>query len=155
MDKAEPHRCSQASGGGTNDATINIWNSTTGARLHTLKTPSQITSLLWAPHKKEIFSTHGYPTNSIMLHAYPSMDRVAEIRDAHDSRVLFSALGPAGDMVVTGAADENLKFWRIWDVEVAGGGKKKKGAAAGGVEDGGAGGARSNSTTSSGILALR
>ncbi|KAG5221031.1 ubiquitin-protein transferase activating protein [Salix suchowensis] len=104
-----------ASGGGTNDATINVWNSTTGARLHTVQTPSQVTSILWAPAKKELLSTHGYPTNSIMVHAYPSMDRVAEIRDAHDSRVLFSAIGPAGDVVCTGAGDENLKFWRIWD----------------------------------------
>ncbi|KAF8871680.1 WD40-repeat-containing domain protein [Infundibulicybe gibba] len=133
-----------ASGGGTNDATINVWNSTTGARLHTLKTPSQITSLLWAPHKKEIFSTHGYPTNSIMLHAYPSMDRVAEIRDAHDSRVLFSCIGPAGDVVCTGAGDENLKFWRIWDVPAENTKKKKV------AEEG----ARMNSTNS-GILSLR
>ncbi|TFK71153.1 WD40 repeat-like protein [Pluteus cervinus] len=135
-----------ASGGGTNDATINVWNSTTGARLHTLKAPSQITSLIWAPHRKELLSTHGYPTNSIMLHAYPSMERVAEIRDAHDSRVLFSALSPAGDVVVTGAGDENLKFWRIWDVEKESTGKKRKGTI--GEES------RTNST-SSGILSLR
>ncbi|KZT20904.1 WD40 repeat-like protein [Neolentinus lepideus HHB14362 ss-1] len=105
-----------ATGGGTNDATINIWNSTTGARLHSLKTPSQVTSIQWCPHKKEFMSTHGYPTNSLMIHAYPSLERVAEIRDAHDSRVLFSALGPAGDVVCTGAGDESLKFWRIWEV---------------------------------------
>ncbi|ETW77037.1 hypothetical protein HETIRDRAFT_421241 [Heterobasidion irregulare TC 32-1] len=130
-----------ASGGGTNDATVNIWNSTTGARLHSLKTPSQVTSAQWSPHKKEFLTTHGYPTNSIMVHAYPSLERVAEIRDAHDSRVLFSAISPAGDMVCTGAGDENLKFWRIWDAPVI---KKKK--------DGkeGRGG-----LTGSGILSLR
>ncbi|TFK51065.1 WD40 repeat-like protein [Heliocybe sulcata] len=106
-----------ATGGGTNDATIHIWNSTTGARLHSLKTPSQVTSIQWCPHKKELLSTHGYPTNSLMIHAYPSLERVAEIRDAHDSRVLFSTLGPAGDVVCTGAGDENLKFWRVWELE--------------------------------------
>ncbi|KAI5122033.1 hypothetical protein M0805_008023 [Coniferiporia weirii] len=105
-----------ATGGGTNDATIHIWNCNTGARLHSLKTPSQITSLQFAPHKKEILSTHGFPTNSIMVHSYPSLARVAEIREAHDSRVLFSCVGPAGDLVLTGAGDENLKFWRIWEV---------------------------------------
>ncbi|KAJ3965585.1 WD40 repeat-like protein [Lentinula raphanica] len=115
-----------ASGGGTNDCTINVWNSTTGARLHTQRTNSQITSILWALHKKEILTTHGYPNNSIMLHAYPSMERVAEIRDAHDSRVLFSCVGPAGDVVCTGAGDENLKFWRIWDVVGDGSSKKRK-----------------------------
>lgn len=96
------------------------------------QTPSQITAIIWSPTKKEILSTHGYPTNALMLHAYPSMERVsvssssltsvvnltnqvAEIRDAHDQRVLYTALSPAGDVVVTGAGDEALKFWRIWD----------------------------------------
>ncbi|KAF9466405.1 WD40-repeat-containing domain protein [Collybia nuda] len=138
-----------ASGGGTNDATINVWNSTTGARLHSLKTPSQITSLLWAPAKKEILSTHGYPTNSIMVHAYPSMERVAEIRDAHDSRVLFSCVGPAGDVICTGAGDENLKFWRIWDTGSEEKAKKKKVASVDEV-----GGGRINSTRE-GILSIR
>ena len=101
-----------ASGGGTSDANIHVWSVTTGARLQTVKTPAQVTSLIWSPHKKEILSTHGYPTNSLMVHAYPSMSPVAEIRDAHDSRVLYSAIAPAGDVVVTGAGDENLKFWR-------------------------------------------
>ena len=56
-----------------------------------------------------------------MIHAYPSMECVAEIRDAHDSRVLFSQVSPQGDVVCTGAGDENLKFWRLWEVP-----KKKK-----------------------------
>jgi len=84
-----------------------------------------------------------------MLHAYPSMERVAEIRDAHDSRVLFSAIGPAGDVAVTGAGDENLKFWRIWEVEKESGGKKRKGMVG---EDAGMNRLHS---TSSGILSLR
>lgn len=136
-----------ATGGGTNDASINVWNSTTGARLHTLKTPAQVTSIQFSPHKKELFSTHGYPTNSIMVHAYPSMERVAEIRDAHDSRVLFSCVSPAGDLVCTGAGDENLKFWRIWDTTPEEKVRKKKV-----VEE--MGGGRSNSTRQ-GILSLR
>ncbi|KAF8180135.1 WD repeat-containing protein slp1 [Pholiota molesta] len=120
---------------------------TTGARLHTLRTPSQVTSIQWAPHRKELLSTHGYPTNSIMVHAYPSMERVAEIRDAHDSRVLFSCVGPAGDVVCTGAGDENLKFWRIWEVPTEGVKKKK-------VMGEEIGGGRTNSTKE-GILSLR
>ncbi|KAG5645825.1 hypothetical protein DXG03_005166 [Asterophora parasitica] len=139
-----------ASGGGTNDATINVWNSTTGARLHSLKTPSQITSLLWAPAKKELLSTHGFPTNAIMVHAYPSMERVAEVRDAHDARVLFSCVGPGGDVVCTGAGDENLKFWRIWDSATAEKVKKKKTLGTG--DD--IGGGRINSTRE-GILSIR
>jgi cell division cycle 20, cofactor of APC complex len=75
-----------------------------------------------------------------MVHAYPSLGPVAEIRDAHDSRVLFSCINPAGDMVCTGAGDENLKFWRIWEAPTA---KKKKETKEG------------RSLTGSGILSLR
>ncbi|PFH53498.1 hypothetical protein AMATHDRAFT_137284 [Amanita thiersii Skay4041] len=141
------HPALLSSGGGTNDATIHVWNTTTGARLHTIKTPSQITSLIFAPHKKEIMSTHGYPTNAIMIHAYPSMERVAEIRDAHDSRVLYSCVSPAGDIVCTGAGDENLKFWRLWDAASSVAAKKRKG----GVDE--LGGVRNS--TKGGILSIR
>jgi cell division cycle protein 20 (cofactor of APC complex) len=85
-----------------------------------------------------------------MIHAYPSMERVAEIRDAHDSRVLFSCVSPAGDVVCTGAGDENLKFWRIW--EVASEGTKKK--TVGSRDISGGGGGRLNSTRQ-GILSIR
>ncbi|THH29149.1 hypothetical protein EUX98_g5038 [Antrodiella citrinella] len=130
-----------ASGGGTNDATVHIWNTTTGARLHSLTTPSQVTSIQWSPHRKEFLTTHGFPTNALMIHAYPSMERVVEIRDAHDSRVLWSTLSPAGDVVCTGAGDENLKFWRVWEVP-----KVKKGKE---VKEAGRG------STSSNILSIR
>jgi len=55
---------------------------------------------------------------------------------AHDSRVLFSALSPNGGVLMTGAGDENLKFWRIWDSRDVKGkkktvGKKEEGGARG------------------------
>ncbi|EJD01982.1 WD40 repeat-like protein [Fomitiporia mediterranea MF3/22] len=120
-----------ASGGGTNDATIHVWNSNTGARIHSLKTPAQVTSLHFAPHKKEILSTHGYPDNAIMIHGYPSLTRIGEIKESHDSRVLFSCVGPSGDLVLTGAGDENLKFWRIWEVPKSGKHKSKSSSLSG------------------------
>lgn len=66
-------------------------------------------------------TTHGAPINAIMIHSYPTMTKVAEINDAHDARVLGSAVSPAGDVVCTYAGDENVKFWKIWEVP-----KKKK-----------------------------
>jgi len=74
------------------------------------------------------------------------MERVAEIRDAHDTRVLYSCINPAGDVVCTGAGDENLKFWRIFDTASDAGGKKRKG-----VEE--TGGVRNS--TKGGILSIR
>jgi len=86
------------------------------------------------------------------------MERVAEIRDAHDSRVLFSCVGPAGDVVCTGAGDENLKFWRVWDLageSTSGKKKKSKGVIGSGMVAGEeVGGGRVNSTRE-GILSIR
>jgi cell division cycle protein 20 (cofactor of APC complex) len=95
---------------------VHFWNSNTGARLNSLTTPAQVTSIRFTPLAKEVFTSHGFPNNSIMVHSYPSLNKIGEIRDAHDSRVLYSAISPQGDVVVTGAGDENAKFWKIWDV---------------------------------------
>lgn len=73
-----------------------------------------MTSLIWSPHSKEILSTHGYPDNNISLWAYPSLTKIYDV-PAHDHRVLASALSPDGCTVATGAGDENLKFWKIWE----------------------------------------
>ncbi|KAG6334890.1 hypothetical protein ID866_4199 [Astraeus odoratus] len=123
-----------ASGGGTSDTCIHIWNITTGARLHTYQTGAQVTGVHWARDRKELVSTHGFPGNAVSGWAYPppsgssgsrtaaatgpvSSAKIFEIRDAHDARVLFSALSPNGEVLVTGAGDENLKFWRIWEAK--------------------------------------
>ncbi|KAG8719121.1 ubiquitin-protein transferase activating protein [Ceratobasidium sp. 394] len=105
-----------ATGGGTGDAMIHFWSSTSGARVNSLSTPGQVTSLIWSQHSKELLSTHGFPHNAVMVHSYPGMGKVTEIKDAHDTRVLFSAMSPNGDVVATGAGDENLKFWKIWEI---------------------------------------
>ena len=148
-----------ASGGGTSDTCIHIWNINTGARLHTYHTGAQVTRVHWSVDRKELVSTHGFLGNAIVGWGYPPSSsssgsgsgtgtgtaesrgttptptptlKLFEIRDAHDSRVLFSALSPNGEDLVTGAGDKNLKFWRIWDSRDAKGkkkmvGKKKKG----------------------------
>lgn len=54
-----------------------------------------------------------------MLHSYPSLEKVAEIRDAHDARILNSYVSPNGDVIVTNSGDENIKFWRIWEQPTA------------------------------------
>lgn len=60
-----------------------------------------------------------------MLHAYPSLEKIAEIRDAHDARILNSSVSPNGDLVVTNSGDENIKFWRIWEAPTVGGANGK------------------------------
>ena len=34
---------------------------------------------------------------------------------AHESRVLHSCLSPDGQMLATAAADESLKFWKVFE----------------------------------------
>jgi cell division cycle protein 20 (cofactor of APC complex) len=119
-----------ATGGGTGDATVHFWNTNTGGRTASLTTPAQVTSIQFTPLAKEVMTTHGFPTNSIMVHSYPSLVKVGEIKDAHDSRVLYSALSPVGDTVVTGAGDENVKFWKLWEVPA----KKAKGSSKSGSD---------------------
>jgi WD40 repeat protein len=102
-----------ATGGGTSDKTIHFWNTTTEKKINSIFTGSQVTSLIWSLDYKEILSSHGFPNNNITLWKYPTMDRIINIQ-AHDARVLFSAISPDGQCVATAAGDETLKFWKIW-----------------------------------------
>lgn len=129
-----------ATGGGSHDRHIHFWNTTTGARTNSIDTGSQVTSLRWSTHYKEITSTSGFPDNSISIWSYPTLVKNVEI-PAHESRVLHSCLSPDGQMLATAgkftvlklvltpstntisiAADESLKFWKLFE--------KKPGSAA-------------------------
>ncbi|KAG6031924.1 hypothetical protein E4U40_006728 [Claviceps sp. LM458 group G5] len=119
-----------ATGGGSYDRHIHFWNSTSGARVNSIDTGSQVTSLRWSPHYREIVSSSGFPDNSLSIWSYPTLVRNVEI-PAHESRVLHSCLSPDGQMLATAAADESLKFWKIFE---------KKAGAAGGIGGSGASG---------------
>ncbi|PSN71727.1 WD40 repeat-like protein [Corynespora cassiicola Philippines] len=103
-----------ATGGGSNDRQIYFWNTTTGARVNHIPTDSQVTSLRWSTHYKEIVSSGGFPDNSLSIWSYPSGVKNMEI-PAHESRVLHSCLSPDGQMLATAAADESLKFWKVFE----------------------------------------
>lgn len=103
-----------STGGGSQDKYIHFWNSTTGARVNSIDTGSQVTSLKWSTTYKEIVSTHGYPDNVLTIWSYPSLTKNVDIV-AHDARVLHSALSPDGQTLATCASDENLKFWKIFE----------------------------------------
>jgi cell division cycle protein 20 (cofactor of APC complex) len=69
-----------------------------------------------------MISAHGFTQNQLVLWKYPTMTKVLELPHAHSSRVLHMSMSPDGQMVCTGAADENLKFWKLFGVDVS---KKK------------------------------
>lgn len=103
-----------ASGGGTADRRIKIWNTTNGAKLHDIDTGSQVCNLAWSKNSNELVSTHGFSKNQIIVWKYPSMQQVASLM-GHTYRVLYLAMSPDGQTVVTGAGDETLRFWNIFD----------------------------------------
>ncbi|KAK5171296.1 WD repeat-containing protein slp1 [Saxophila tyrrhenica] len=103
-----------ATGGGSHDRNIHFWNTTSGARVNSIDTGSQVTSLRWSLAYKELVSSSGFPDNSLSIWSYPTLVKNVEI-PAHESRVLHSSLSPDGQMLATAAADESLKFWKVFE----------------------------------------
>ncbi|KAA8587390.1 hypothetical protein FQN60_016252 [Etheostoma spectabile] len=58
-------------------------------------------------------STHGYSQNQILVWKYPSLTQVAKLT-GHSYRVLYLAVSPDGEAIVTGAGDETLRFWNVF-----------------------------------------
>eukprot|EP00299_Pterocystis_sp_00344_P019811 c9798_g1_i2.p1 GENE.c9798_g1_i2~~c9798_g1_i2.p1 ORF type:complete len:509 (+),score=118.59 c9798_g1_i2:46-1527(+) len=106
------------SGGGTADRTLRFWNINHATSFKSIDSGSQVCNLGWSQNVNEIVSTHGYSQNQIVLWRYPSMARIATLT-GHTTRVLFLAISPDGQNIVTGAGDENLRFWHVWPAKKA------------------------------------
>lgn len=102
-----------ATGGGTADRHLRFWNSSTGSCVNSVDTKSQVCSIIWSPNDRELVTSHGFSQNQLTVWKYPSLVRMAELK-GHTSRVLHTALSPDGQTVVSGAADETLRFWKIF-----------------------------------------
>ncbi|KAI3430499.1 hypothetical protein D9Q98_005094 [Chlorella vulgaris] len=101
------------SGGGTADRCIRFWNTTTGQPLQCIDTGSQVCNLSWSKNVNELVSTHGYSQNQIIVWRYPTMQKLATLT-GHTMRVLYLAVSPDGQTIVTGAGDETLRFWNVF-----------------------------------------
>ncbi|GJP51760.1 hypothetical protein CLOM_g10903 [Closterium sp. NIES-68] len=121
-----------ASGGGSADRTIKLWNTQTGACERSVDTESQVCALQWSQHDRELLSSHGYSRNQLCLWRYPSMTKVAELH-GHSARVLHLAQSPDGATVASAAADETLRFWKAF------GGPKGEESSKGGCKGSGSG----------------
>ncbi|KAF5478362.1 hypothetical protein F2P56_004927 [Juglans regia] len=102
-----------ASGGGTADRCIRFWNTTTNSHFSCMDTGSQVCNLVWSKNVNELVSTHGYSQNQIIVWRYPAMSKLATLT-GHTYRVLYLAISPDGQTVVTGAGDETLRFWNVF-----------------------------------------
>ncbi|KAJ4728932.1 cell division cycle 20.2, cofactor of APC complex-like [Melia azedarach] len=106
-----------ASGGGTQDGCIKIWNLQKGTCISNIDTKSQICGLEWNRHHKEILSGHGFSTsgdgNRLCLWKYPQMTKLGELQP-QTSRILELSQSPNGLTVASAGADETLRFWEVF-----------------------------------------
>lgn len=68
-----------ATGGGTADRMIRIWNVQNGQNIYSVDTQSQVSSILWSSEYKELISSHGYMNNELIIWKYPTLTKVAEL----------------------------------------------------------------------------
>lgn len=101
------------SGGGTADRSLRFWNTLTGQAMQCVETGSQVCNVAWSKHSSELVSTHGYSLNQVVLWKYPSMQPIVKLQ-GHQLRVLYLAMSPDGESIVTGAGDETLRFWHVF-----------------------------------------
>lgn len=111
-----------ATGGGQTDKYIHFWNSTTGAKMGSINSGSQVSSLHWGQSynsngvmNREIVATGGNPDNAISVFNYDTKYKVAEINHAHEARICCSQLSPDGTVLATVGGDENLKFYKVFE----------------------------------------
>lgn len=102
-----------ATGGGTADRTIRVWNTSICEPVIKLDTGSQVCNLAWSKNSNEILSTHGFSRNQIVVWDFPSMTQQA-LLTGHTTRVLYLATSPDGSAVVTGAGDKTIRFWNVF-----------------------------------------
>jgi len=102
-----------ASGGGTADRTIRFWNTLQNKQIDSVDTGSQVCNLMFSKNCNELVSTHGYSMNQIVVWKYPEMEKISTLI-GHTYRVLYLAMSPNGETIVTGAGDETLRFWNVF-----------------------------------------
>ena len=113
-----------ATGGGTADRTIKLWNMNNFECIKNIDTGSQVCNLIFSKTVNELVSTHGYSLNQIILWKITNMHssvpsnppvftNIATLT-GHTYRVLYLSMSPDSTTIVTGAGDETLRFWNVF-----------------------------------------
>uniref|UniRef100_A0A8C7SGB0 Cell division cycle 20 homolog n=1 Tax=Oncorhynchus mykiss TaxID=8022 RepID=A0A8C7SGB0_ONCMY len=96
-----------ASGGGTRDCHIRIWNVNCGSCINGLDTRSQISSLMFAPNYKELVSSHGYSHNNIVICSKQTLNCF------YSPQVMRTDCST----IVTVSGDETVRFWKSFELD--------------------------------------
>jgi len=103
-----------ASGGGTSDKTLRIWDISNSTCSNFTETNSQICSIAWSTYGDELVSTHGFSENQIIVWKYQNLQPIQKL-PGHQARIIHMAQSPDGETICTGAGDETLRFWKIFE----------------------------------------
>ncbi|CAI5002100.1 CFC_HP_G0103110.mRNA.1.CDS.1 [Saccharomyces cerevisiae] len=103
-----------ATGGGTADRRLKIWNVNTSIKMSDIDSGSQICNMVWSKNTNELVTSHGYSKYNLTLWDCNSMDPIAILK-GHNFRVLHLTLSNDGTTVVSGAGDETLRYWKLFD----------------------------------------
>ncbi|KAI1714223.1 anaphase-promoting complex subunit 4 WD40 domain-containing protein [Ditylenchus destructor] len=105
-----------ATGGGTNDHTVRLWNLTTGTTISTLDTGSQVSAILFSKPYKEMITGHGNPNCGVRVWRYNSskgFEFIANLKSS-DKRILGLCQNPDRSYVMSTSEDETMHLWRCW-----------------------------------------
>jgi len=102
-----------ATGGGSADRQVCLWNASSGRMLMSTHAESQVTGIIWGQQERELLTAHGYSRNQLSLWKYPSLVKVGDL-EGHEGRLLGLAQSPDGSLVCSSSADETLRFWRVF-----------------------------------------
>ncbi|CAJ0632083.1 6293_t:CDS:2 [Entrophospora sp. SA101] len=112
----------QLASGGNNDNKVNIWDAKSSIPKF-IKTDHKDSAIAWCLWQRillatgegaadqqiyflntdasEVLSIHEYPSFRFIIWKYPSLKKIIDVKDAHENRILQSALSPEGEIVAT------------------------------------------------------
>ncbi|CAJ0586708.1 unnamed protein product, partial [Mesorhabditis spiculigera] len=105
-----------ATGGGTTDPTVKLWDTMTGALTKTIKVDSQVTAIRFNKDYKEMIVGLGRTANTLKIFKHPNYQEIANIA-GHTDRVLGLSMSPCGQYVMSASADETLRLWHLFKVD--------------------------------------
>lgn len=103
-----------ATGGGTNDRFIRVWNTNILSLECERNVEAQVCSIVYSKLTNDIVSGLGSDFNEIKMWRSKNLKLVGSMI-GHTDRPLHLALSPDGSILATASPDETLRFWKIFD----------------------------------------